>query len=209
MKRACSKFYHLVKMTNSEQHVTIENNKYRHMKKITVLALLLISLSALAQSKYLTKAGSLDFEASVPSFEEVAAKNNSVTAILNTDNGDFAALALVKAFRFKNALMEEHFNENYAESDTYPKATFKGNISGFDISIEDTTKSIDGSLTFHGVTKEITDISITIKVVDDKILLSGNFKVLVSDFDIAIPKIVANKLSDEVSVDFNFELAKK
>lgn len=182
------------------------------MKKITFIFLVLVSTIAIAQSKYITKTGTLAFEASVPSFEEVAAKNNSVTAILNTENGDFAALALVKAFRFKNALMEEHFNENYAESDEYPKATFKGNIENFDfdtLSASDSLLSIDGSLTFHGVTKEIKGITLTIKLVDDKITLSGNFKVLVSDFDIEIPKIVANKLSDEVSVAFNFELVKK
>ena len=171
--------------------------------------LVLISASAIGQGKYLTKTGILNFEASVPSFEEVAAKNESVTAILNTENGDFAALAFVKAFRFKNALMEEHFNENYAESDTHPKATFKGNISGFDISNGDTTQSVDGSLTFHGVTKALKDISMSIKIVGDKIMMSGNFKVLVSDFEIEIPKIVSKKLSDEVSVDFNFELVKK
>lgn len=182
------------------------------MKKITFLILVLISTVTIAQSKYLTKTGTIAFEASVPSFEEVAAKNKSVTAILNTENGDFAALALVKAFRFKNALMEEHFNENYAESDKYPKATFKGKIEGFNfdsLSEIDTSLSIDGSLTFHGVTKETKDVSLTLKLVDDKIILSGSFKVMVSDFDIEIPKIVANKLSDEVSVAFNFELVKK
>jgi polyisoprenoid-binding protein YceI len=182
------------------------------MKKVTFLALLFISLSALSQSKYLTKTGSLNFEASVPSFEEVAAKNNVVTAILNTENGEFAALALVKAFRFKNALMEEHFNENYAESDKYPKATFRGKINDFNhdnLSEAESSKTINGALTFHGITKDLKDISLTIKRVEGKILLSGSFKVLVSDFEIKIPKIVANKLSNEVKVDFSFELIKK
>ncbi|BAO75740.1 YceI family protein [Winogradskyella sp. PG-2] len=182
------------------------------MKRITFFILVLISISAVGQNKYLTKTGTLNFEASVPSFEEVAAKNNSVTAILNTENGEFAALALVKAFRFKNALMEEHFNENYAESDGHPKAIFKGKLKTFDfnsLSETSSTSSIDGTLTFHGVTKELKGISLTIKMVDDKIILSGNFKVMVSDFNIEIPKIVANKLSDEVSVAFNFELVKK
>ena len=182
------------------------------MKKFTFLALLFISINAIGQSKYLTKTGSLDFEASVPSFEEVAAKNESVTAILNTANGEFAALALVKAFRFKNALMEEHFNENYAESDEYPKATFKGKIENFDFDTLSETNSyfhIDGSLTFHGVTKSLKGTPLTIKMVDDKIILSGKFKVMVSDFDIEIPKIVANKLSNEVDIDFRFELVKK
>jgi polyisoprenoid-binding protein YceI len=182
------------------------------MRNFIFAILTLISVSATAQDKYLTKTGTLNFEASVPSFEEVAAKNNAVTAILNTDNGDFAALAFVKAFRFKNALMEEHFNENYAESDKHPKATFKGEIEDFDfskLSDVDSTISIDGSLTFHGVTKQIDAIPLRIKLVDDQIVLSGSFKVMVSDFDIEIPKIVANKLSDEVSINFNFELVKK
>lgn len=183
------------------------------MKQITFLALLLcVSLNAIGQGKYLTKTGALNFEASVPSFEEVAAKNNAVTAILNTENGEFAALALVKAFRFKNALMEEHFNENYAESDQHPKATFRGQIDGFSfdsLSTSESSTSVNGSLTFHGVTKEINDIPMTLKLVDSKVVLSGTFKVLVSDFDIEIPKIVANKLSNEVKVDFNFELYKK
>ena len=186
--------------------------KLNTMKKFTFLALLFISINAIGQSKYLTKTGSLDFEASVPSFEEVAAKNESVTAILNTANGEFAALALVKAFRFKNALMEEHFNENYAESDEYPTATFKGKIENFDFDTLSETNSyfhIDGSLTFHGVTKSLKGTPLTIKMVDDKIILSGKFKVMVSDFDIEIPKIVANKLSNEVDIDFRFELVKK
>ena len=84
-----------------------------------------ISFVGFSQSKYLTKSGLLNFEASVEAFEEIKATNNNVTAILNTENGQFAALALVKGFRFKNALMEEHFNENYAESDEHPKAIFK------------------------------------------------------------------------------------
>ena len=182
------------------------------MKRITFIAFLCISLSAIGQSRYLTKTGSLDFEASVPSFEEVAAKNNAVTAILNTENGEFAALALVKGFRFKNALMEEHFNENYAESDKHPKATFRGKIDEFNysnLSDSESSASVNGSLTFHGVTKDLKDVDITIKLVDDKIVLSGNFNVLVSDFEIEIPKIVANKLSNEVEVDFKFELVKK
>ena len=95
--------------------------------------LFFVSAFNFAQEKYLTKTGELSFEASVPSFEEVAAKNNSVTALLNTENGEIAVLALIKGFRFKNALMEEHFNENYAESTKFPKALFKGQIVNFSL----------------------------------------------------------------------------
>lgn len=169
------------------------------MKKILIL-FLCISSYTLAQGKYLTKTGSLTFEASVPSFEEVAAKNSSVTAILNTDNGEFAALALVKGFRFKNALMEEHFNENYAESDTYPKAKFKGKVTG---------NSINGELIFHGVTKLLENIPITISDKGKQIIMSGNFTVKASDFNIKIPKIVKSKVAEDIYVSFEFELKKK
>ena len=90
------------------------------MKKVYLL-FAFISFIGFSQEKYLTKTGLLNFEASVPSFEEIKATNTNVTAIFNAANGQFATLALVKGFRFKNALMEEHFNESYAESDSYPK----------------------------------------------------------------------------------------
>ena len=177
--------------------------------KTLLIALILLSINSFAQQKYITKTGNLDFEASVPSFEEVAAKNNSVTAIINVDNGEFAALALVKAFRFKNALMEEHFNENYAESNTFPKATFKGNIENFSIEKLTTTKTtfkISGQLTFHGVTKNIDNCEATFSKTEKGIMMEGNFKVLAFDFDIEIPKIVSNKIAEDILVRFNFEL---
>ncbi len=181
-------------------------------KTFVLLAMVLIGTSAIAQNKYFTKTGLTTFEASVPSFEEVKAKNESTTAILNTSNGEFAALVLVKGFRFKNALMEEHFNENYADSDDFPKATFKGTISDFDSSKlgETATKhSFTGKLTFHGETKTLTNQELSIAMVDGVISISGTFTVEVSDFAIEIPKVVSNKLSKNVDVGFDFKLNKK
>lgn len=176
--------------------------------KTVMIALFLFSHS-FAQQKLITKTGTVSFEASVPSFEEVAAKNKSVTAIIDTSNGEFAALALVKAFRFKNALMEEHFNENYAESSKFPKATFKGKIENF--SLDNLTNSkktvkINGELTFHGVTKQLNDCLATVIKTEKGIQLEGSFKVLASDFNIKIPKIVSNKIAEDILVNFLFEL---
>jgi polyisoprenoid-binding protein YceI len=177
--------------------------------KTLLLAILLISFNGFAQQKYLTKAGTVGFEASVPSFEEVAAKNNSVTAIIDISNGEFASLALVKAFRFKNALMEEHFNENYAESNKFPKATFKGKIENFSIDKISSSKStykISGQLTFHGVTKMIDNCEATFSKTEKGILMEGNFKVLASDFDIEIPSVVKSKIAEDILIRFTFEL---
>jgi len=178
------------------------------MKKI-LLVMLMVSTVTMAQNKFLTKTGTIMFEASVPSFEEVAAKNSSVTAILNSENGEIAALALVKGFRFKNALMEEHFNENYAESDSYPKATFKGKLRDFsfhDLSDSQLNYMLDGSLTFHGVTKEFKDLKVFLIKSEQGIEISGEFIAKASEFKIDIPKIVKKKVKDDISISFNYAL---
>jgi len=181
------------------------------MKKIMFL-LVFISINVSAQNRYLTKTGTVEFEASVPSFEEVKAINNSTTAIINSETGEFAALALIKGFRFKNALMEEHFNENYAESDLYSKSNFKGRIIGFSIEkLSDIpqTFNIEGVLTFHGKTKALEELAIHIVINKDVITISGEFLADASDFDIKIPKIVRNKINEDIKVSFEFKLLKK
>jgi polyisoprenoid-binding protein YceI len=178
------------------------------MKKIAALLIVfLCSFNPIVEKK-LTKTGTITFEASVPAFEEVKATNETVTCILNTDNGEIATLALVKGFRFKIALMEEHFNENYIESSKYPKATFKGKIEGFDYSKITTTPKeyfIKGKLELHGKTKDIA-IKSKIKKSGDAINLLSNFSINVDDFDIEIPNVVSKKLSKQVAVSLDFDL---
>nr|WP_294936644.1 YceI family protein [uncultured Flavobacterium sp.] len=169
------------------------------------LALLLFSFSGLAQSKKITKTGEIKFEASVPSFEEVKAQNKTATFVLNTETGEIAALALIKGFRFKIALMEEHFNENYIESNRYPKATFKGKVYGFDMAkLSENYRdfTIKGHLELHGKSKEIT-IPAKIRKTGDGIELLSNFSVNSDDFDITIPKMVSNKVSKKVNISLD------
>ena len=168
-----------------------------------------ISVVGFSQEKYLTKSGVLNFEASVEAFEEIKATNTNVTAILNTANGQFAALALVKGFRFKNALMEEHFNENYVESDLYPKAIFKGKLVGFSLDALQTNYTLQGTLSFHGITKPLENVSVEITSSENSFTLQGTFEIMPNDFDIEIPKIVRSKIADSVAVVFEFELLKK
>lgn len=172
------------------------------MKTKLVTLFILVSLSSLAQTKMLTKTGKISFEASVPAFEEVKAKNEAVTMIINPATGEIASLALIKGFRFKVALMEEHFNENYMESDSYPKATFKGKIENFDLSKLTTTAkdyTLKGKLEMHGKSKDIT-ITASIKKNGDGIDISSNFTVSTDDFGIDIPSVVSKKVSKKVAV---------
>lgn len=180
------------------------------MKDIKLMFLiLLIALNGYGQ-KYSTRAGVVKFEASVPSFEEVAAENKAASAVLNADNGEIAVLTLMKGFRFKVALMEEHFNESYVESDKFPKATFTGRIEGLDLSrLTESGKShtVTGELTMHGKTKKITDTAIVSKS-GNSITVSGNFMVKPQDFDIKVPKMVSKKVAENVNVAYNLILSK-
>lgn len=178
------------------------------MKKKLISLLLILCVSGFAQTKLVSKTGKIIFEASVPAFEEVKAKNESVTVILNTATGEIASLALIKGFRFKVALMEEHFNENYMESDTYPKATFKGRIENFDFSkLTATAKdyTIKGKLEMHGKTKDIT-ITARIKKSGDGVAIDSDFTLNSDDFAIEIPSVVSKKLSKKVAVKLDVTL---
>ncbi|MFN0729005.1 YceI family protein [Polaribacter gochangensis] len=180
------------------------------MKYTLLLLAFLLSAISFAQDKYYTKSGTITFESSVPSFEEVKATNNKVTAILKSD-GTIASLALTKGFRFKIALMEEHFNENYIESNTFPKATFSGKIIDFNtnnLSSTDKIFKIKGTLLIRGIKKEVT-IDSKIKIVGNSIYLSADFSVTPEDFNIKIPNIVRKKIAKKVDVSFHFELKKK
>ena len=162
-----------------------------------------------AQQKYSTKTGVIVFEASVPSFEEVKAKNENTSAILNSSNGEFAALVLVQGFRFKVALMEEHFNENYMESSKFPKAIVKGKLEGFaleDISEEQAEIPLKGTITIHGVTHPL-ETMVKINREGDGLAMQAAFSLDPKKFDIKIPKIVSNKIANEVFVQAMLSLS--
>jgi len=178
------------------------------MKKITLLFLFLLTAIGFAQDKIITKNGNVSFEASVPSFEEIKSKNEGVTCVINTKTGEIASLILVKGFRFKIALMEEHFNENYIESDKYPKATFKGKIENFDISkltSEGKDYTIKGKLELHGKSKDIS-ITANLKKTAEGVYLTSDFTINTDDYEIEIPSIVSKKISKKVAVKLDFNL---
>lgn len=178
------------------------------MKIKIIILFLLIGNFSMGQDKLITKTGTITFEASVPSFEEVKAKNSGASCVVNTKTGEIASLVLMKGFRFKVALMEEHFNENYVESDKYPKATFKGRIENFDISKITTTATnytIKGKLELHGKVKEISIIA-KIRKEKDGIEIVSDFTVNTDDFNIEIPSVVSKKVTKKVNVRFEFVL---
>ena len=111
----------------------------------------------------------------------------------------------MKSFRFKVALMEEHFNENYMESDKYPKGTFRGRIEDFDAATLTATAkeyTITGSMELHGKTKDIVTKA-KIRKTDGGIEIISNFTLNTDDYGIMIPSVVKSKVSKKVSVKVN------
>jgi len=177
------------------------------MKKIIVICTLLISFAGFSQ-KMITRSGEIKFEATFPgALDQVAATNATVSCIFDKTSGEIASVALVKSFKFKSPLMEEHFNENYMESDKFPKSSFKGKVINFDA-----TKSgmydLEGELTIHGVTKKVK-IKMTFSANGTKLDATGNFSVKVQDYKIKVPSMLKNKLSDTVLVSIKFNLENK
>lgn len=179
------------------------------MKKIVYLSIfLIVSSVSNGQNKAITKSGTITFEASIPSFEEIKATNNDVSCVLHTKTGEINSLVLVKLFKFRIPLMEEHFNENYVESNKHPKATFKGKIENFDINVIDKTEkefNLSGKFEIHGESKKIST-KIRIKRVENKIEIKANFDINTDDYKIEIPKLVSKKISKKVNLDIHFLL---
>ncbi|MGN6164887.1 MAG: YceI family protein [Flavisolibacter sp.] len=173
-----------------------------------VTGLIAMSLISQAQDKYFTKTGKIEFS-SRASMEDIDAKNKTVAAILDTKTGALQFSVLMKGFEFPKALMQEHFNENYVESDKYPKAEFKGSVTNnanIDYTKDGTyTAQVSGQLTIHGVTKNINTTG-SFKVDNGKIDANAVFNVLVSDYKIKIPSIVKDKVSNTIKVTVDCRL---
>jgi hypothetical protein len=175
------------------------------MKRTTLFMLLFTAFSILAQDKFKTTTAIVNFEASVPLFEEVKAVNKLGTIVLEPHTSALTCIVIIKDFRFKMDLMEEHFNDNYIESHRYPKAVFKGKIEKFDLKdINEIEKEyeVKGKLYLHGKSKIIT-VKVLIKRVPEGIQIVSNFPISVSDFNIEIPYVVANKISKTVYTDLS------
>ena len=177
------------------------------MKRILPFCVLLslLSLQGMSQERYFTRNGKVSFYSDAPA-EKIEAHNSQATSVIDVSTGNFEFAVLMKAFEFEKALMMEHFHENYAESDKYPKAVFKGvitNMSSVNLGKDGVYPvQYKGSMTVHGVTKEITG-SGTLEVKGGKISTASTFMLLLADYNIQNPALVKDKVSKEIKVVVN------
>lgn len=175
------------------------------MNKSLLVLLLLINFGFTQKpNQIISRQGNVSFF-SYTSVENIKAENNQVLSIIDLKEGKIAISMLMNTFVFEKALMKEHFNESYIESDIYPKATFEGQILGFDSKLKgNQTKIIKGIFFMHGFSKEL-EIKTKIENNEGKYTLTGTFETLVKDYNINIPPLLAGNIAKSIEVNFNFE----
>ena len=181
------------------------------MKHFLLLFIFIFSQQDIVSQQFYTDKGVTKFDGSKAAFEPIKATNNNSVSIIDSKTGQIAAVILISKFEFRLGLMQEHFNENYLESNVYPKSTFEGKIKDFNVlNLTETfmTHEITGNLTIKGVAKKIKTIA-EISKVDNQIKIKSNFAVFLSDFGIKVPKIVFKKIDEEVKISLNFTYDKK
>jgi polyisoprenoid-binding protein YceI len=158
---------------------------------------------------YSTRTGFIGFY-SKTALEDIKGENNQAYAVIDAGKRNLAFAALLKGFSFPKELMQEHFNENYVESDKYPKATFTGAYTGdVDLGKDGVYKiMVKGNLTLHNVTHAV-ETPATLEVKAGHLVGVADFKLKPEDFNIGIPSVVRDKIDRQIQVKVNIDCTTK
>ena len=177
------------------------------MKKIITVSVLFLLVSfGFCQDLYKATSGEISFFSETP-VEDIYADNKKIKGVMSIKSNSLAFVVPIIQFRFKKPLMEEHFNENYMETDKgveYKTAIFKGKIIGdIDYTKDGEYNAIaKGTLKIHAVAQE-REITGKVIVKDGKVILESEFDVKLKDHKIKIPKIVIKNIAETVKVNVN------
>ena len=187
--------------------------KKAYKKALTIFFLCistLYSISLNAQTRYYIEAGEINFESEAP-LELIEATTSSMVGVLDLDRKAFAISIPISSFRgFNSALQREHFNENYMESEKYPKGIFRGVITD-ELDLRKNgyhTVTAQGKLNLHGIEKT-RDITCDVVIENGTIQVNSTFDIQLVDHNIKIPTIVRQKLSETISVNIDVNFAKR
>jgi polyisoprenoid-binding protein YceI len=137
--------------------------------------------------------------------EDIEAYNLEGKSIIDLNTGEMAFIVPVKGFQFRKSLMQEHFNENYLESDLYPRANLKAKIKNWSGETGEEQVTASGYFEIHGVKQEV-DITGTINYQEEEVIIQAEFPVRLKDYDIKIPKAVFYNIAEIIDVDVFFKM---
>lgn len=183
--------------------------KISTMKKYLIASLLIIASFSAFSQRYVCKNGEISFFSETP-MENISAINKNVTAIIDVPTNNIAVKLQMTDFSFPNKLMQEHFNENYMESEKYPTGVFSGKINETIDFTKDGTYPISatGKFIIHGVTQNRT-LKGTLTIKGNSMALDTNFDVKLADHKIDIPTVVVAKIAESISVKSKFNFTKQ
>ena len=162
------------------------------------------------EGKYICQGGEIYFRSEAP-LETIEAKSKNLRGIIDPVEKTFAWVVDINTFSgFNSPLQREHFKENYMETSKFPNAFFKGKIiENIDLSTpQKTTLRAKGVLTIHGIDQERI-IKVEVEIKEKTVLVSANFTIPLADHAINIPKIVNQKISEDVNVRITAKLVKE
>ena len=168
------------------------------MNKLITL-ILIFFVTNLYSQRFITKEAEISFFSEAP-IEDISAKNNKVSAVYDDETKQLVFQLNISDFIFPKPLMQEHFNENYLESDKFPKASFSGIVGQLN---ESTTAT--GTLKIHGESNEVEVKGILVKS-NDSVMIDASFRIQLKDFNIKIPKIVMYNIAEEIEVTIKAKL---
>lgn len=167
---------------------------------------LVLPIECFAQ-KYKSDSSYVHFFSDAP-MEDIEATNENGQSAFDLETGEIVFSIPIASFEFEKSLMQAHFNENYLESDKYPKATFVGHISGYSKNTNLKQKAYaKGLLTMHGVEKEI-EVAGELVLQESGASMHAKFPIKLSDYQVKIPKVVFYNIAEAVDVTINFNYAK-
>lgn len=172
-------------------------------RRLCLLILLLASAMAVqAQGKFMTRYGLVTFFSATP-IADIEARNANALSVIDLNTGQLAVSVLLKEFTFERALMQQHFNESYVESEKFPKATFTGKLIGYQPGAlkpgEKLSTDVEGEFTLHGV-KHTIKAPVILELKDGKLVGTTKFAVAPADYNIEIPLIVRDNIAKSVDV---------
>lgn len=169
------------------------------------LSLILVFCFSVLSQRYRASESMIRFFSDAP-LEDIEAISEKASSIIDLESGQIVIAIPIRSFDFEKELMEEHFNENYLESDKYPRATFRGKITNWNGQKGKNPASAEGELEIHGV-KQPVNLKGSILYEGDRLEISTIFTIKLEDYDVDIPKAVFYKIAEEVEVTANLKYA--
>ena len=169
---------------------------------IKLLLLLLLSLQPALAQKFISKSATVSFFSEAP-LENIEAVNTKATSIFDLSSGEIVFSVPIGEFQFQKSLMKQHFNENYMDTEIYPRSTFKGRVTGYRQQQGQYQATASGELFIHGKTRNV-QVEGSIEIENNELTVSAVFPVLLKDYNIKIPRILFSNIAESVEVSVQF-----